>query len=542
MSIFRRSGFWHGGVVGLLLTILHVSLFGLPLASHAGVGKTDNSVDPPDFDLRTLPDPGASLSCYIPLYQWRGLVSTWFVDSPQAKKLKERSLPYLDPRAEPFLASDLLERSDEFALSIWPDLEVGGDSRPVWLMGFKLENPTAAEEALNFLLDSLDTGVGPPIERPLSGFVVHTIDTIGKDLHLVSAGPVLLISSNLTGLLSYLSMETESALPLPPVEVPAVVTWNLMASADRTMGGEWTPARELLRNLGVAVVRCSCDLLKPGYRFRIAFEGDMGLPPPPKQLDFDLGMIDFVPENPDLIFLGGGIPNDPIRFSDQFPELPNLPGSGLNQPFAFGVEIPQGTDAVRQEVRVAGAYRKKPPPIPPELVPDNLRPATDEALSKPNRAMKVGNLELALVDRGERTVFRNTQRLNPEPSVLHHLESLLPAEEVDILPTFVGVLSPNLLARPLDLEWETFQNSEGAPLLELWPLLRRFIQPVDFLVFVGKGGGVEIELRSQSFFSPILALLQANTLVTLIGKGEESSLNRWLGEFGPLPSPETPGR
>ena len=519
---------------GRFILVFHLVWVGV--VGWAGYGWSIGS-DPfptPPLELRNLPDPEAVLTCYIPVEIWRQHASLRMRDPSPVEDLKERSLPYLDPRAKPFLASDILAKTEAFAMSIWPDMELGGERWPVWLMGFCLDSPETAETGRGFLEREISSDKAAPFERTLSGFTVRTINTVAKDLHLVSAGKVLLVSSNLRVLRSFLEIHAESPLPMPPIEIPATLTWRL-ESTQTKRPGSLNAMRRFLWNLGVRRVNCACEILEPGYRFRLSFEGEMDLPPMPPPTEFDFSMIDHIPENSDLILLGGSSKGGEIYFSEQFPSLPQISGQGVPEAFAVGIGVPSGTETTTQSARIAGAYRKRPPPIPSDLIPNEVVAASHERPGTTPRVARLGELELALVDREDRMLFRNTLELRPDESIRLHFEALLPLEEMDVPPSYVGVISPNLLARPLDIEWQEFRRQEHSLLLDLWPLLRSLMRPVDLLIFVGRGERVDIELRSHSFFSPILTLLQTANLLRILEQGDLTHLNQWMGSFGALP-------
>lgn len=487
-------------------------------------------------DVAAIPASGARFSCFVPLAHWRDFSSDFRNRSPRGVKVEQAVKSHLDPRAEVFLDPSLLEHTTAFGMSIWPPIELRGAKSPVWLMGFLLDDIEAAEAMFDNLLARLNRPGGLPVIRTFNGVRIHSIETIYKDLHLVQVGSVLLTASNLAALTDFLRTQSEEPAVPPSPDPPLSIEWNLVSESSPPPPAAGGLIRTLLR-MGINRVAVGCERLDPGYRLFIVLDTALEIPPPPGALEFDESLIDHLPENSDFVLWGARSPVEMESILPGFPPLPVLGQDRISRSLAFGLGIPDSTDSVVQAVRISGAYTKPPPPIPPELIPEEIRAAT---LTHPSEAedrqvLKLGDLELALIDRGDRSIFRNAPSADLGPGLRNHLRNLAQTDANLRTPVFVGLASPRLLTRPVDLEYEARKRGDEVSLLNLWPPFRSMVHPVDLSVFLLEPGKMEVELVSTSFLSTVLVVLHTANFLHLLEKGETEPLSNWLGEMGPLP-------
>ncbi len=506
-------------------------------ATSAVPARNTSQTFPSLVDLRTLPDESAIFTLYLPIDAWRDQLPPFLRNSetPQST-IRDAARPYLDPRAESFLSPLILQRASAFALSVWPDVEVGGDSRPVWMMGFDFDTSTDADRIREKLQNDLASGrTYSPINRLIGGVRVFTIETSSKDLHFASPDKTLLVSSNLAALQSYLAVHARDLLPVPPVSPSTVITWRTRSSEIHSK----TPLssmNRLLWNFGVRTVQCELGPSETGYLLRLVFEGELGLKSQGREMEFDYDLIDQVPQDADFILMGGGLPSENVYFSAEFPSLPALsPGVGSGG-FAVGVAIPDGTQTQGVASRIAGAYKKSPDPIPREALSESDVEVNAKSLNPLGDRMEIGDLGLAFFEREGEVVFRNTSDLTPPPSIGDKLRSMIENRNDVPRPSYVALLSPRLLIRPIDLEWERIQRTDPkSPFIALWPLIRPLFSPVQLLIFSNHPDSIEIELESPSLISALTLIPEFANFLAFLERDDRSLLHQWFGEFGPLP-------
>lgn len=532
----RGGSVWVRGILSVLFAVA-IAFCPAP-AGFAAAVESRPPVRAPlrSVDIVSIPAPGARFTCFVPLAQWRDFSSDFRNRTPRGENVEHAVRPYLDPRAGIFLDPSLLQHTTAFGMSVWSPIELRGAQSPVWLIGFQMNQDEAAEAIFDKLLNNFTRPDGVPVIRTFKGVRIHSIETIHKDLHLARVGSVLLTASNLAALTDFLRTQSEEPAPSPSPAPPLSMEWNLVSESSSPLPGAGGLIRTLLR-LGVRRISAGCERLDPGYRLRIVLDMRLNIPSPPGELEFDETLIDHLPENPDFILWGARTPLETEQILPGFPPLPVFGRDRISRSLAFGLGIPDSTDSVDHPVRISGAYTKPPSPIPPELVPDEIQDVTMGAPSEAEdrQVLKLGELELALIDRGDRKVFRNAPSSEPGAGLRSHLKKLAESDSNRLSPVFVGLASPRLLLRPVDLEYEARNRGDELSLLELWPPLRSMVHPVDLSVFLPEPGKIEVELTSTSFLSTVLVVLHSANLLHLIENGETEPLAHWLGEMGPLP-------
>ncbi len=497
-----------------------LSLFTLPCSAAIRLSQPQSASG--EIDLGLIPDSRTSVFLRVRPGIWTQFLATSPPTSPAGNQISSQILDHISSSMDSSMASIFqlcfAPAVDEFLVAKWPSRYSWEVEQTVWMIGLALKDHAAVDPLVNTMIASCSPGQGLVNERKLRGYPLTSLILPGQQLHLLKGDHHLLISPNMFLIQGYL--ESLDSPPEPPsmVHPDALIGWR----PDNK-----TPNHFLARR-GIDRFEISVQSLPVGLEIRLAAKSFLpsARRSPFRPLNPDL--LDSIPTDADLVVAGGGL--DLLSGGTDGTD-------SVDQPYAFGVEIPEGKGNSPRSWNVGGAVER------PVAVATSPAPVSQEISDRLGCLLNdLGPLgkdmqRLVIEDRIVFGAAAQGSPPGPEPQGLKEHFAELAKDAI-----LAGVVSPDFLVLPL--YWEVMLTGESGKNQEPWlhPDWRKEVAPLEFSINHPRDG-FEIRLLSSSPASYVILLADFFFFLHMEYAGEwESLIQAWkkAGAVDLTPPPPSP--